>query len=149
MGAAPLSAWQYSTAKTIGKAIWKPYIASMAVVVILYITGTHSLLALFGYWLCALALFVTAYEFWRATWARHNAQNQNLLVALWQLIGKNRRRYGGYIIHLSMVFMALGVIGIESSRPKPRPQFHKVVRSAWDSTPSNLTLCRCLTPPWA
>ena len=113
MGVAPLSAWQYSTAKTIGKAIWKPYIASLAVVVILYITGTHSLLALFGYWLCALALFVTLYEFWRAIWARHNAQDQNLLLAFWQLIGKNRRRYGGYIIHLSMVFMALGVIGIE------------------------------------
>ncbi len=113
MGVAPLSAWQYSTAKTIGRAIWRPYLASLLVVLVLFLTGTHSWLALIGYWLCALALFVTVYELWRATWARHNAQNQNLLVAFWQLIGKNRRRYGGYIIHLSMVFMALGIIGIE------------------------------------
>ncbi len=113
MGVAPLSAWQFSTAKTIGKAIWKPYIASMVVVVVLFITGTRSWPALLGYWLCALALFVTLYEFWRAAWARHNAQNQNLIEAFWQLVGKNRRRYGGYLIHISMVLMALGILGIE------------------------------------
>jgi cytochrome c-type biogenesis protein CcmF len=113
MGIAPLSAWQFSTAKTIGKAIWKPWVASVVVVAILFIMGVHPWPALIGYWLCSLALFVTLYEFWRAAWARHKAQEQNLLVALWQLIGKNRRRYGGYIIHLSMVLMALGILGIE------------------------------------
>ena len=35
------------------------------------------------------------------------------LLALWRLAGRNRRRYGGYIIHLGVVLMALGVIGIE------------------------------------
>jgi cytochrome c-type biogenesis protein CcmF len=113
MGVAPLSAWQYSTAKKIGKAIWKPYLASIAVAVVLLITGTHSIPALIGYWLCALALFVTLQEIWRAAWARHNAQNQNLFQAFWQMIGKNRRRYGGYIVHIGMILMALGIIGIE------------------------------------
>jgi cytochrome c-type biogenesis protein CcmF len=113
MGVAPLSAWQFSTARTIGKAIWKPWAASIVVAVILIIAGVRSWPALIGYWLCALALFVTLYEFFRAAWARHHAQNQNLLLALWQLIGKNRRRYGGYIIHVSMVLMALGILGIE------------------------------------
>jgi cytochrome c-type biogenesis protein CcmF len=113
MGVAPLSAWQFSTARTIGKAIWKPWAASIVVAVILIIAGVRSWPALIGYWLCALALFVTLYEFFRAAWARHHAQNQNILLALWQLIGKNRRRYGGYIIHVSMVLMALGILGIE------------------------------------
>jgi cytochrome c-type biogenesis protein CcmF len=113
MGVAPLSAWQFSTAKTIGKAIWKPYLASLVVVVILYFAGVRPWPALLGYWLCALALFVTLYEFWRAAWARHHAQGQSLLLAFWQMIGKNRRRYGGYIVHLAMVMMALGILGIE------------------------------------
>jgi cytochrome c-type biogenesis protein CcmF len=34
-------------------------------------------------------------------------------VALVRLAGRNRRRYGGYIIHLGVVLMALGIIGIE------------------------------------
>ena len=29
------------------------------------------------------------------------------------MAGRNRRRYGGYIIHLGVVLMALGIIGIE------------------------------------
>jgi cytochrome c-type biogenesis protein CcmF len=85
----------------------------MLVVIVLVITGTRSIPALLGYWLCVLALFVTLYEFWRAAWARHNAQSQNLLQAFWQMIGKNRRRYGGYTVHIGMVLMALGIIGIE------------------------------------
>ncbi len=32
---------------------------------------------------------------------------------MWRLIGRNRRRYGGYVIHLGVVLMAIGIIGIE------------------------------------
>ncbi|MBI3738949.1 MAG: hypothetical protein HY258_07875, partial [Chloroflexi bacterium] len=42
-----------------------------------------------------------------------NAQNENAFAALWTLIGRNRRRYGGYIIHMSMMLMAIGILGIE------------------------------------
>jgi cytochrome c-type biogenesis protein CcmF len=113
MGVAPLSAWRSSTYKTLGNAVWKPFIASLLVVVVLRATGTRSWAALLGFWLCALVAFVTLYEFWRAAWARHNSRGENLLQALWKLLGKNRRRYGGYIIHVGVVLMALGIIGIE------------------------------------
>jgi cytochrome c-type biogenesis protein CcmF len=33
-------------------------------------------------------------------------------MALWTLVGRNRRRYGGYIIHISMMLMAIGILGI-------------------------------------
>jgi cytochrome c-type biogenesis protein CcmF len=45
--------------------------------------------------------------------ARGRRADENLLLALWQLSARNRRRYGGYIIHLGVVLMALGVVGIE------------------------------------
>jgi len=57
--------------------------------------------------------FITLYEFWRAARARSRAQHENFLVALWRLAGRNRRRYGGYLIHLSIVLMAIGIIGME------------------------------------
>jgi cytochrome c-type biogenesis protein CcmF len=113
MGIAPLSSWQYSTAKTIGRAMWKPALASLLVVIALVLVGFRSLPALLGFWLCSFVIFVTFYEFWRAAWARHHAQNENLLLAFWFMIGKNRRRYGGYIIHLGMILMAIGILGIE------------------------------------
>ena len=113
MGIAPLAAWRHSTFKTLGRAVWKPLLASLAVVVVLLITGMRSWAALIGFWLSALVAFVTLYEFWRAAYARHRTQKESLPLALWRLAGRNRRRYGGYIIHLGVVLMALGVIGIE------------------------------------
>jgi len=58
-------------------------------------------------------IFITLYEYWRGIRARSRAQGENYLVALSRLTKRNRRRYGGYIIHIAMVLMAVGVIGIQ------------------------------------
>ena len=113
MGVAPLAAWRHSTAKTLGRAIWKPTIASLVVLVLVFLAGVRSWPALLGFWLCAFVSAVTLYEFWRAAWARHRSHGESLPFALWQLAGRNRRRYGGYIIHLGVVLMAIGIMGIE------------------------------------
>jgi cytochrome c-type biogenesis protein CcmF len=112
MGIAPLSAWGRSTAKTLGRAIWKPFAFSLVVLVVIFISGTTSPLALLAFWLCTFTLSITLYEYSRAVWARHRSTHENLAVSLWHLAGRNRRRYGGYIIHIGVVLMALGVIGI-------------------------------------
>lgn len=113
MGVAPLSAWGNSTLKTLGRAIWKSALAALIVTVILFAFYTKNLIALTGFFLIALVLFVTVYEFWRATRARQKAQDENFIIALSRLIERNRRRYGGYIIHMSMMLMAIGILGIE------------------------------------
>ncbi len=66
-----------------------------------------------GFWLCAFVASVTLYEFWRGALARHRKSGESFPVALWRLAGRNRRRYGGYVIHLGVVLMAIGIIGIE------------------------------------
>lgn len=113
MGVAPLAAWHHSTIKTLGRAIWRPAAASLLVLVLILIVGVRSVPALIGLWLSAFVLAVTLYEFWRAAWARHRSQGESLPQALWKLFGRNRRRYGGYIIHLGVILMAIGIIGIE------------------------------------
>ncbi|MCX6039238.1 MAG: heme lyase CcmF/NrfE family subunit [Chloroflexi bacterium] len=113
MGIAPLSAWGKSTYKTLGRALWKPSIPSAIVLVVLAILGVHNWIALVGFTLVAFVIFVTLFEFWRGARSRQKKRNENFLVALWQLAGRNRRRYGGYLIHLSMVVMAIGILGIE------------------------------------
>jgi cytochrome c-type biogenesis protein CcmF len=113
MGVAPLAAWRHSTAKTLGRAILKPFLFSLMVVVLLVITGMRNPVALLGFWLCAFVSAVTVYEFWRGASARHRKSGENYFLALWNLAGRNRRRYGGYTIHLGVVLMAIGIIGIE------------------------------------
>ena len=113
-GIGPLAAWRHSTAKTLGRAMWKPFIASVLLGLGLpLLMGVYNWVALLGFWLCAFVVTVTLYEFWRGALARHHRSGENLPLALWRLAGRNRRRYGGYIIHLGFVLMAIGVIGTE------------------------------------
>ncbi|NTW12827.1 MAG: hypothetical protein HGA30_05915, partial [Anaerolineales bacterium] len=69
--------------------------------------------ALIGFFLVALVILVTLYEYGRGAFARQRSQGENIFTAFWNLTGRNRRRYGGYIIHLSMMLMAIGILGIE------------------------------------
>lgn len=113
MGIAPLSAWGHSTVKTLGRAIWKPTIGAVVVTIIIFATYTRNVYALIGFFLVALVILVTLYEYWRGANARQTSQNESIFTAFWNLTGRNRRRYGGYIIHLSMMLMAIGILGIE------------------------------------
>jgi cytochrome c-type biogenesis protein CcmF len=113
MGIAPLAAWRHSTATTLGRAIWKPTLLSLVIIAAVFLGGVRQPAALLGFWLSALVASVTLYEFWRGALARHHKSGESLPVALWRLAGRNRRRYGGYVIHLGVVLMAIGIIGIE------------------------------------
>ena len=113
MGIAPLSAWRHSTAKTLGRAMWKPFIVSLIAPIAAFIGGIRLWAALFSFWLAAFVAAVTLYEFWRGARARSRRAGESLPLALVRLAGRNRRRYGGYVIHLGVVLMAVGIIGIE------------------------------------
>jgi cytochrome c-type biogenesis protein CcmF len=113
MGIAPLSAWGKSTLLTLGRAIWKPTIPALFVPVLAYFVGYHNWIALVGFFLVAFVISVTLYDTVRSARARQRAQNESFPTALARLAGRNRRRYGGYIIHISMMLMAIGILGIE------------------------------------
>jgi cytochrome c-type biogenesis protein CcmF len=113
MGIAPLSAWGHSTFKTLGRAVWKPALVAALVVIGIFAAGIHNVVALIGFGLVALVIFVTLYEFWRGGMARQKTTGENFFLALWRLAGRNRRRYGGYLIHISMVLMAIGILGMQ------------------------------------
>ncbi len=113
MGVAPLSAWGISTTRTLGRAIWKPALVSLLALAAAYALGVRFWAALLGFWLVAFTACITLYDYGRAVLARRKRTGEALLVSLWNLAGRNRRRYGGYLVHLGVVMMALGVIGID------------------------------------
>ena len=113
MGIAPLSAWGQSTVKTLGGTIWKPTLGAVIITALIFVLYTRNIYAIIGFFLVALVILVTIYEYWRGAKARQRSQNENIFSAFWNLTRRNRRRYGGYIIHLSMMLMAIGILGIE------------------------------------
>jgi cytochrome c-type biogenesis protein CcmF len=113
MGIAPLSAWGYSTLKTIGRAVWKPIFPSLLVPTVLFAMNIRNWIALLGFTLVAFVLFTTLYEYWRGVRARMKTHGENFIIALYRVTERNHRRYGGYFIHIAMVVMAIGILGIE------------------------------------
>lgn len=113
MGITPLSAWGRSTAVTMGRAVWKPLAASLVILAVILLNGVRSLAALLGFWLAAFVGSVVIYQFARGVVVRRRRWKESIPTALLRLVDRNRRRYGGYITHLGVVLMAIGIIGIE------------------------------------
>jgi len=113
MAVAPLSSWGIASIKTLRRLIWRPTVVAVAILIISLIMGIRNPIALFGIFLVALVLSVTVYEYARGVWARSKRDGDGLFSAFVTLTARNRRRYGGYIIHIGVVMMAIGIIGIE------------------------------------
>lgn len=113
MGIAPLSAYGSSSWRNLGRALWKPALGAALLAALLLLLGMRNLSAIAGYGLAGLVVFVILFELWRAALARHRRHGENLPIALMRLSSRNRRRYGGYLIHLGVVLMAIGILGIE------------------------------------
>ena len=73
--------------------------------------GARSVGALFGYGVVLLAGFVALYEIYRGARARTLTIGESLPQALINIFGRNRRRYGGFLVHLGIVIIGIGVIG--------------------------------------
>src|SRR5574341_611344 len=115
MGVAPLVGWGTASARRLGRAMLIPAgVAVLLVVgmVIAMLTGLAALNAgaIAGYGFATLAALVTVLEFHKGAQARVQSHQENYFSALKTLIERNRRRYGGYMIHLGVVIMAIGII---------------------------------------
>jgi cytochrome c-type biogenesis protein CcmF len=110
MATAPLFAWRRQPAARLGRALRWPFILSVATVVGLFLVGVRNPGALFGYWLVAFAGLAIIWEFGKGTRARMQ-HGEGPGVALVRLVARNRRRHGGYVVHLGVVMIVLGVVG--------------------------------------
>ncbi len=111
MGIAPLSAWGRMSAKRLGKAVTIPVIMTLASVMLAIAGGTRPLVAILGYGVVLFAGWVALYEIYRGAKARHRATGENRLLAVIALFRRNQRRYGGYIVHLGVTVIGIGIIG--------------------------------------
>jgi cytochrome c-type biogenesis protein CcmF len=113
MGVAPLTMWYRTSATRLGIMMRWPALAALVFVAMLYFMGIGTWGSLLGLWIVMFAAIITALEFWRGTAARMRSKGEPVWVAYSNLLARNRRRYGGYWIHLGVIVMAFGIIGVE------------------------------------
>lgn len=111
MGVIPLIGWGGATLAKLGRKMMVPLLITVVLTVIGFILGARDPLPLLVVALLAFSFTTTTTDIFLAARARRKNTHENWLTAVVRLIGRNHRRYGGYLIHLSIVILALGIIG--------------------------------------
>src|SRR6202163_2411533 len=110
-GLGPMLAWRKSTVNNLRDTFVWPIGAVIVTTVALAALGVR----VWASGLCfALSAFVTGtivQEFWRGANVRRGTTGTDFLTALIGLVGRNKRRYGGYIVHLGIMLIFLGFAG--------------------------------------
>jgi cytochrome c-type biogenesis protein CcmF len=108
-GIGPLIAWRRASPGSLMRTFRWPVASAVAGAVLLWLAGLGSSPA--GLTALSLCVFVTAtvfMEFARGA-ARRAIAGGTWPRALRDLVNRNRRRYGGYVVHLSIVLLVVGV----------------------------------------
>ena len=111
MGVGPLIPWRKAGMASLRRSLLPPVVGGLLTVGILAALGLHKDYALIAF---GLATFVTTgilMEWFRGTRSRRRNSGDNYVAAFCALIAANRPRYGGYIVHLSVVMVTLGIVG--------------------------------------
>jgi len=110
MGICPLFGWSKSSPGMFRRNAIFPFAASSVAAIVILISGVGNWYAL-GALICGVPFFTITQEWFRGTRARHRTKNESYMQAFALLIFKNRPRYGGFIVHLGIICITIGVIG--------------------------------------
>ena len=111
MGVGPLIPWRKAGLANVRRTLFPPIIGGLITVAVLAALGLHKDYALTGFGLSAFVTTGILMEWQRGTRSRHRTSGENYGTAFVRLIMANRPRYGGYIVHLSVVMVTLGIVG--------------------------------------
>ena len=111
MGIGPLLAWRKTSFESVKKNFFIPITLAAIFAPIFWIFGIRSLYPFIS---SVLIIFVGSsiiQEFWKGMVARHNMTGESYARSLVNMTLKNKSRFGGYIVHLGIVFYFIGFTG--------------------------------------
>ncbi|WP_409270976.1 heme lyase CcmF/NrfE family subunit [Neobacillus sp. SCS-31] len=114
MAVCPVIPWEKASLSRFLKQIRLPLGLSVLFSGFLAASGVNGLFPVIGISACMFMLATHAIEIIRAVRARRRATAENVAVALLKLFSKNRRRYGGYIVHIGIGVLAVGIISSQA-----------------------------------
>lgn len=109
MGVCPLIGWRKASPENLMRNFLIPAGLALVVAVLLYGQGMRSLPALLAFPSMAFVAATSLQEFYRGVRARVRGHRDNPLWALPRMVWANKPRYGGQIVHLGTILVAMGV----------------------------------------
>jgi cytochrome c-type biogenesis protein CcmF len=114
MGLCPLAAWGLTRVSKIRQGLTILLPLSLLVPLLSWLLGdVNDFYALAALWLAGLAVIVISWEYITAVRKALLRPDVKLPGVFWSPLQRNHRRYGGLMVHLGVVLMSLGIIGLE------------------------------------
>jgi cytochrome c-type biogenesis protein CcmF len=111
-GIGPLIAWRRASLPNLRRQFAVPATTGGLTLLVLLVGGMRDLYALLAMALGGFVAATIAQEFARGTRARHRQYAEVYPLAFARLLGRNRRRYGGYIVHTGIVILFVAFAGM-------------------------------------
>jgi cytochrome c-type biogenesis protein CcmF len=111
LGVGPVIAWRRASRANLSRNFRLPLAALLVAGVAGWALGLRAWYAVGVVAFAAFVLATVGQEFWRGTRARMRSQGESPPHALISLVARNRRRYGGYIVHIGVVLVFIGIAG--------------------------------------
>jgi cytochrome c-type biogenesis protein CcmF len=115
-GVGPLLAWRKSSPGNLVNSFLWPTVSGLVLGGVVVALGVRVWSSGICFALCGFVAGTIAQEYLRGANVRRTTSGADLLTAMVGLVGRNKRRYGGYIVHLGIVLMFLGFAGEGLSR---------------------------------
>ena len=110
-GVGPLLAWRKTSTASLKRHFTIPTAIGLVLAAVLVGMGIRDVYAIISFALCAFVTVTIFSEYHRGALARGSSSGEPYLRALWTLFGRNKRRYGGYVVHFGFVLLFIGFTG--------------------------------------
>jgi len=125
MGIGPLVAWRRASLRALGRTfLWPTAAAVVAGIALLAAGAGSSRVGVIAYTFSVFVLASIALEFARGASARKALGGVGWGAAFTSLVARNRRRYGGYVVHAAIVLLAIGVAGSSAYQTVREARLH-------------------------
>ena len=111
IGVCTLFSWGKTSLQKLTKNLIAPGLITVAFILFLFFIGIRKVLPLMALGIVVFATLTTIIDYVRGVWVKKKTGKRSFLSSLLFLILNNKRRYGGYIVHLGALMFLLGIIG--------------------------------------
>src|ERR1700737_2328740 len=110
-GVGPLLAWRKTSAESLKRNFGWPLIMGLLAGAVAFALGLREFFSLMCFILCMFVSSTIGMEFFRGAKVIRARSGASLLASAVDLTMRNTRRYGGYIVHMGMVLIFIGLAG--------------------------------------
>jgi cytochrome c-type biogenesis protein CcmF len=114
IGICPLVDWRHVNAGRLLRSLWVQVLVAEITAVFLVLLGVREWWVIVSFSVIAFVAATIIIQMSQGIVARMRAAGENLFVATARAVGNNRRRYGGQIIHFSILLIVMGITGSQA-----------------------------------